>query len=82
MKRDSNAFNMKPSLNFVDELEDPADDYYLEDFIKGFEILKIRIDKLRAYSNDLDSVVIAYSPVTLEIIEKHGGEEESIDGNN
>ena len=55
---------MKPSLNFVDELEDPADDYYLEDFIKGFEILKLRIDKLRAYSNDLDSVVIAYSPVT------------------
>jgi hypothetical protein len=46
---------MKPSLNFVDDLEDdPADDYYLEDFIKGFEILKLRIDKLRTYSNDLD----------------------------
>jgi len=54
MKRDSHAFNMKPSLNFVDDLEDPADDYYLEDFIKGFEILKLRIDKLRTYSNDLD----------------------------
>ncbi len=48
---------MKPSLNLVDDLDEPADDYYLEDFIKGFEILKLRIDKLRAYSHDLDSVV-------------------------
>ena len=47
----------KSSINFVDDLEDPADDYYLEDFIKGFEILKLRIDKLRSYSTDLDAVV-------------------------
>ena len=58
MKKESTAFHMKKSsINFVDDLEDTADDYYLEDFIKGFEILKLRIDKLRSYSTDLDAVV-------------------------
>jgi len=30
------------------------DEDYMEEFIKGFEILKLRIGKLRSYSIELD----------------------------
>ena len=30
------------------------DEDYLEEFVKGFEILKLRIGKLRSYSIELD----------------------------
>ena len=30
---------------------------YMEEFIKGFEILKLRIGKLKSYSTELDQMV-------------------------
>jgi hypothetical protein len=30
---------------------------YLEEFVKGFEILKLRIGKLKSYSTELDQMV-------------------------
>lgn len=32
---------------------------YMEEFIKGFEILKLRIGKLKSYSTELDQMVSA-----------------------
>jgi hypothetical protein len=32
---------------------------YMEEFIKGFEILKLRIGKLKSYSAELDQMVSA-----------------------
>ena len=36
---------------------------YLEEFVKGFEILKLRIGKLKSYSTELDQMVAANNQV-------------------
>jgi hypothetical protein len=48
---------------------------YLEEFAKGFEILKLRIGKLKSYSNELDQMV-SYN-FLLKLLEKHGGAQAS-----
>lgn len=43
---------------YDDEAGQQYNNAYLEDFIKNFEILKLRIGKLESLSNDLDTMVI------------------------
>ena len=44
---------------------------YMEEFIKGFEILKLRIGKLKSYSTELDQMVgvrLPFNPAPIRIL--------------
>ena len=51
---------MAHMLMIADDTE-AYQDAYLEEFIKGFEILKLRIGKLKSYSTELDPMVSGHT---------------------
>ena len=58
---------MAHMLMIADDTE-AYQDAYLEEFIKGFEILKLRIGKLKSYSTELDQMVSVCTHHTFNLV--------------